>query len=180
MSSPRLEQAIRRAIWFIDQQFAPMKGKHSMNLVREFVYRIVTTSPLPPTTGSPFGERIYAAIVEGEIEGPRLRASLAAPGSDWMGNSGDGYSRPDVHLAFRTHDGEALLVRCSGLIELTPAFMKANKENAATGWDDQYLRLVMRFDIGAERYRWLNTSLFIAKGRLFRTGSVECEVFRAT
>ena len=75
---------------------------------------------------------------------------------------------------------EALLVRCSGLIEQTPAFMKATKENGATGWDDQYMRLVMRFDIGAERYRWLNTSLFIAKGRLFRTGSVECEVFRVT
>jgi Protein of unknown function (DUF3237) len=60
------------------------------------------------------------------------------------------------------------------------AFMIATKENGATGWDDQYMRLVMRFDIGAERYRWLNTSLFIAKGRLIRTGSVECEVFRVT
>lgn len=85
-----------------------------MNLVREFLYRIVTTSPLPATTGSPFGERVYAAIVEGEIEGPRLRASLAAPGSDWMSNSSDGYCRPDVHVAFRTDDGEALLVRCRG------------------------------------------------------------------
>jgi Protein of unknown function (DUF3237) len=151
-----------------------------MNLVREFLYRIVTTSPLPATTGSPFGERMYAAIIEGEIEGPRLRASLAAPGSDWMGNSGDGYFRPDVHVAFRTDDGEALLVRCSGLIEQTPAFMNANKENGSTGWDDQYMRLVMQFDIGAERYRWLNTSLFIAKGRLFRTGSVECEVYRVS
>ena len=42
------------------------------------------------------------------------------------------------------------------------------------------MRLVMQFDVGAERYRWLNTSLFIAEGRLFRTGSVECEVFRVT
>jgi Protein of unknown function (DUF3237) len=58
--------------------------------------------------------------------------------------------------------------------------MKATKENGATSWDHQYMRLVMRFDIGAERYRWLNTSLFVAKGRLIRTGSVECEVFRVT
>lgn len=151
-----------------------------MNLVPEFLYRISTTNPLPPTTGAPFGEPMYAAIVEGQIEGPLLRASLAAPGSDWMGNSGDGYFRPDVRVAFRTHDGEALFVRCSGLIEQTPAFIKANKENSATGWDDQYLRLAMRFEIGAVLYRWLNTSLFIAKGRLFRTGSVECEVFRVT
>jgi hypothetical protein len=38
----------------------------------------------------------------------------------------------------------------------------------------------MRFDTGAERYRRLNTSLFIARGRLFRAGGVECEVFRVT
>jgi hypothetical protein len=149
-----------------------------MNLAREFTYRIGTTSPLPATKGSPFGERMYAAIVEGEIEGPRVRASLAAPGSDWMIVSGDGFFRPDVHVAFRTHDGEALLVRCCGLIEQTPAFMTATTENAATDWDDQYMRLAMRFDIGAEQYRWLNTSLFIAKGRLIGTGKVECEVFR--
>jgi Protein of unknown function (DUF3237) len=40
------------------------------------------------------------------------------------------------------------------------------------------MRLAMRFEIGAERYRWLTTSLFITKGRLIGTGSVECEVFR--
>jgi hypothetical protein len=151
-----------------------------MNLAPEFLYRLSTTSPLPATTGSPFGERMYAQIVAGEIEGPRLRASLAAPGSDWMIASGDGYFRPDVHVAFHTDDGEALLVRCTGVIEQTPAFMKATKENGTTGWDDQYMRLAMRFEIGAERYRWLTTSLFIAKGRLIGTGSVECEVFRVT
>jgi Protein of unknown function (DUF3237) len=149
-----------------------------MNLIREFLYRISTSNPLPATTGSPLGSRVYATIVEGEIEGSRLRARLAAPGSDWLGTSSDGYLRPDVRVAFRTDDGEALLVRCSGLIEETPAFTKANKEDGATTWDDQYLRLVMQFDAGAERYRWLNTSLFIAKGRLYRTGSLECEVFR--
>jgi hypothetical protein len=149
-----------------------------MNLVPEFLYRISTTNPIPATTGSPFGEQLYAAIVEGEIVGPRLCASLASPGR--MGCSSDGYFRPDVHVAFRTDDGEALLVRCWGLIEQTPAFTNASKENGATAWDDQYMRLVMQFDIAAERYRWLNTNLFIARGRLFRSGGVECEVFRVT
>jgi hypothetical protein len=51
--------------------------------------------------------------------------------------------------------------------------MKAMKENASTDWDDQYTRLVMRFNIGAERYHWLNTSLFIAKGRLTGADRVE-------
>ena len=45
--------------------------------------------------------------------------------------------------------------------------MKANKENEATDWDYQYMRLVMQFDIGAERYCGLNTSLFVARGTPF-------------
>ena len=74
-----------------------------------------------------------------------------------------------------TARGQAWSVRCSGLIKQTRAFMQPTKENGSTNWNDQYLRLVMRFDIGVERYHWLNTSLFIAKGRLFRMGSVACE-----
>jgi hypothetical protein len=34
--------------------------------------------------------------------------------------------------------------------------------------------------MGAERYRWLNTSLFVAKGRLLGTGSFEYAVYRIT
>jgi Protein of unknown function (DUF3237) len=44
--------------------------------------------------------------------------------------------------------------------------MELIEENKPTDWSDQYIRLTMRFDAGAERYRWLNRSLIIAKGRL--------------
>ena len=42
------------------------------------------------------------------------------------------------------------------------------------------MRMAMRFDTGAERYRWLNTSLFVAGGRLLGTGHIEYEVWRVT
>jgi uncharacterized protein DUF3237 len=57
-------------------------------------------------------------------------------------------------------------------------FIKAAEANQPTQWDDQYMRLMMHFDTGAERYRWLNTSLFIAKGRLLGTGNIEYAVYR--
>ena len=40
------------------------------------------------------------------------------------------------------------------------------------------MRLFMRFDTGAQRYRWLTTHLFVARGRLLGAGRVECEVYR--
>jgi hypothetical protein len=38
------------------------------------------------------------------------------------------------------------------------------------------MRLIIRFDAGVERYRWLNQSLFLAKGRLLGTGYIEYAV----
>ena len=42
------------------------------------------------------------------------------------------------------------------------------------------MRLMIHFDTGAERYRWLNSSLFVAKGRLLGTGHIEYAVARLT
>ena len=42
------------------------------------------------------------------------------------------------------------------------------------------MRLALCFDTGAARYRWLTTSLFVAKGRLLGTGSIEYAVYRVT
>jgi len=50
----------------------------------------------------------------------------------------------------------------------------------ATSWDDQYMRLMIRFDTGAPAYRWLNTSLFIARGRLLGKSHIEYEVCRVS
>jgi hypothetical protein len=40
------------------------------------------------------------------------------------------------------------------------------------------MRLSIRFDTGAENYRWLNQSLLVAAGRLLGTGSIEYAVYR--
>ncbi|WP_074824406.1 MULTISPECIES: DUF3237 family protein [Bradyrhizobium] len=60
------------------------------------------------------------------------------------------------------------------------AFKQAAESNQPTEWSDQYMRLTIRFDAGAERYQWLSTSLFIAKGRLLGTGRIEYAVYRIT
>jgi hypothetical protein len=151
-----------------------------MELIQEFIYRVRTTGPLKSTRGSPDGERDYWIVSEAEIEGPRIKARIAAPGSDWMRVSDDGFWRPDVRVPFQTNDGETVLMHYTGLVQQTDTFKHAAEANQPTEWRDQYMRLTMRFDTGAEQYRWLNTSLFVAKGRLLGTGNIEYAVYRIT
>jgi Protein of unknown function (DUF3237) len=151
-----------------------------MELIEEFIYRVKTTGPLKTTKGSPDGERNYWIVSDAEIEGRRIKARIAAPGSDWMRVSDDGFWRPDVRVPFETDDGETVLMHYTGLVQQTDSFKQAAEANQPTEWNDQYMRLTIRFDTGAERYRWLNTSLFVAKGRLLGTGNIEYTVYRLT
>ena len=151
-----------------------------MELIEEFIYRVKTTGPLKTTKGSPDGERNYWIVSDAEIEGRRIKARIAAPGSDWMRVSDDGFWRPDVRVPFETDDGETVLMHYTGLVQQTDSFKHAAEANQPTEWNDQYMRLTIRFDTGAERYRWLNTSLFVAKGRLLGTGNIEYTVYRLT
>jgi hypothetical protein len=151
-----------------------------MELVDAFIYRVKTTGPLKTTKGSPAGERNYWIVTEAELDGLNIKAKLAAPGSDWMWVSDDGFWRPDVRAPFTTHDGETILMHYTGLVEQSETFKKAAETNQPTAWNDQYMRLMIRFDTGAEKYRWLNRSLFIAKGRLLGTGQIEYAVSRVT
>ena len=147
-----------------------------MQLTEAFIYRVKTTGPLKTTKGSPAGERLYWTVSEAELDGPKIKAKLA--GSDWMWVSDDGFWRPDVRAPFTTDDGETILMHYTGLVQQTDAFKKAAEADQQTDWSDQYMRLMIRFDTGAERYRWLNQWLFIAKGRLLGTGRIEYAVMR--
>jgi uncharacterized protein DUF3237 len=61
--------------------------------------------------------------------GPRIDATLAAPGSDWINVRDDGFWRPDVCLPFMTDDGATVSVHDTGLVERTDAFKEAAEAN---------------------------------------------------
>ena len=49
----------------------------------------------------------------------------------------------------------------------------------SSDFDDQYFRTTPRFETGDPRYAWVNTSLFVARGRV-HPSAVEYEVYRVT
>jgi len=151
-----------------------------IGLEEEMTYTVEATGPLDTTEGSPLGPRQYWEMTVATLRGERISASLAMPGGDWMAVSPDGFWRPDVRVQFRTDDGAIVLMRYTGLVEQSDAFTQAATEDRETSWDDQYMRMAVVFETGDDRYRWLNESLFVARGRLLGTGRIEYTIFRVT
>ncbi len=82
-------------------------------------YVVRTSDPLDPTTDSPWGARQYWQVSEATLDGPEIKAGLAATGVDWMGVSDDGFWRPDVRAQFLTEDGAVVLMHYTGLVQQT-------------------------------------------------------------
>lgn len=149
-----------------------------ITLAPEMTYRVTTTNPLEPTRHAPSGERQYWQVSQATLVGPRINASLAGTGGDWMAIGTDGFWRPDVRVQFLTDDGEVVLMHYTGLVQQTRTFTEAAFQDRPTSWTDQYMRLVIDFHTGSEKYGWLSTSLFVAAGRLLGTGRIEYAVHR--
>lgn len=53
-----------------------------IGLEQEMTYRVETSHPLAPTYGSPRAALQYWQVAEAELNGPRIKAQLAATGWD--------------------------------------------------------------------------------------------------
>jgi hypothetical protein len=144
----------------------------------EMIYRFTTRGPLAPTSGSPLGERQYFEMTAGSLKGDRIDAHIAMPGGDWIARSPDGFWRPDVRVQLVTNDEAMIFLHYTGLVEQTDAFKAAAQANEETDWADQYMRMIFCFDTGVKKYSWLNTNLFIARGRLIGAAELEYEIYR--
>jgi Protein of unknown function (DUF3237) len=149
-------------------------------LEHDMTYRFRTRGPLPSTTGSPMGERLYYEMTEGELRGPRIRARIAMPGGDWYRVGADGFGRPDVRLQLITDDDQVILLHYTGLVEVTEAFTRAADSGGSTDFGDQYMRMTMSFDTGSPRYAWLTQHLFVAEGRIAGPSEIEYRIYRVT
>jgi Protein of unknown function (DUF3237) len=151
-----------------------------IGLQHEMTYRLRVRGPMTSTSGSPRGECQYWEMAEGTLTGDRIRARIAMPGGDWFRPGADGFGRPDVRVQLVTDDDAVVLLHYTGLVQLTDAFSRAAEAGTSTCFEDQYMRMAMTFDTGAEQYQWLNHSLYLAEGRLTGKNEIEYRIYRVT
>jgi Protein of unknown function (DUF3237) len=142
-------------------------------------YAETIEGPLGPTSGAPLGERLCWQVTTATLRGPRINASLAMPGIDWIRLSPDGIRRQDLRAQLLTDDGEVILFRYDlALIRPSERFVAALASGEATEFDDRYMRIAPQFDVGAGRYAWLGESLFLGRGRLTGPRAIAYELYR--
>lgn len=118
---------------------------------------------------TPYGRRIVGGVRSGEVNGPRIKASIIE-GMDYGLLRGDDYVAPDVRLVLHTDDDELVLMtytagRLGPWTEVMAARRGEDHDPAKISWV-----LTYAFETGAEKYDWLNRTLAIGRGRITPTG----------
>ncbi|MDX2378688.1 MAG: DUF3237 domain-containing protein [Acidimicrobiia bacterium] len=148
-----------------------------MELIHEFTFQAHLGDTLVPGAG-PQGTRVVANVTGGWARGERISGSIVGAGADWALIGSDGFNRLDVRAQIQTDDGAVLYVSYTGLLEMNEAVQQA-LSGAESQYDDAYFRTTPLIETGHPDYTWVNTTLFVARGRFVENG-VEYEVFRVT
>lgn len=146
-------------------------------LVAEFEYYATLSND--DIGAGPFGHRSIFNVTGGKFTGPQLTGRFVGAGADWLTIGADGFGRLDVRGTIKTDDGALLYIQYLGLIEVTEAVQSIlGGAEASTEYGDQYFFTHPRIETGDERYQWVNTTAFLAQGRVVAGPAVEYKVFR--
>ncbi len=120
-----------------------------------FIERI--DGPLEPTVGSP--ARLCWKIAEASLAGPRITATLAMPGTDWIRVESEGIRRQDLRTQFLTGDGAVVLMHYdTALIRSDERrLFGALESGRETTFADQYMCTSPQFDVSDATLRVAHT-----------------------
>jgi hypothetical protein len=148
-----------------------------IDLEYEMTFAERIEGPLGPTTGSP--ARLCWQVTEATLAGPRITASLAMPGTDWIRVDAQGIRRQDQRTQFVTDDGTLILMHYdAALIRGDEEFTEALAAGRETTFAAQYMCMTPQFDVSDDSYGWLTQHLFVGRGRLAGAKRIEYELYR--
>jgi hypothetical protein len=129
--------------------------------------RYTATAHRPDFAGAtPVGRRVVAPVSDARWAGPAFAASQrGVAAADWLVTSAEGVAMPDVRMALRTDDGAFLYVEYRG------------RADWSGGPGTGLVRAMIAFETEDERYRWMNSTFFVAEGGIDTVGGVAYDVF---
>jgi hypothetical protein len=150
-----------------------MAASWRLTPVHEFTFDL-TRGETYYTGETTAGQRAIGEVSGGTVTGSRLNGTVIGPSADWVFVNPDGFGRIDVRTQIATDDGAFIFVRYEGFMETNEAALAAILDPAApeTDFDEAYLGIALRMETGDPRYSWVNTTQFVARGRLTKPGVV--------
>ena len=127
----------------------------------------------------PHGTRTIYDVTGGYFEGERLKGKLLASGGDWITIDADGVGHLDVRATFVTDDGANIYVQYYGALVFNEKVAAALESGKPANFGDAHFVTQPRFETGDDRYRWLNSVVAVAEGRVMGN-AVEYRIFEAT
>ena len=110
-------------------------------------------------------QRRIIPITGGTVSGPRFNGRVVPGGADWQGiRPGDGLTRVFAHYWIESDDGVTVSIENTGIRKAEPAVMSRLMAGEIVPPDQYYFRTTPIFEVGDERYRWLNENVFVCLG----------------
>ena len=108
------------------------------------------------------GVRRIIPIIGGEVRGPDINGKVCAFGADFQVIRPNELIELEAKYAFETDDGAVIYVENRGIRFGPIELLQSLKRGEPVDPKLIYFRTVPKFETGAEKYRWLMESLFIA------------------
>ncbi len=125
----------------------------------------------------PYGKRLIFDVTGGNFDGPRLRGKILPGGADWLLVDNDGVGHLDVRITLETEDGAWIYGQYLGVLVMNEKVNIALTKGGGTAYGDTYFMTQPRFETGDARYKWLNSLVAVAEGRLAHK-AVEYRLFK--
>jgi hypothetical protein len=107
------------------------------------------------------GMRRVIPIIGGTFHGERIQGKILPGGADWNVIRHDGMTHIWARYEIRTDDGIVISVINEGLGRAAPDEMARIFSGHAAQVDNWYTRTSPKFELAAEKYRWLTQSMFV-------------------
>lgn len=109
------------------------------------------------------GTRRIIPIGGGTVSGPGISGRILAMGADWQTLFDTGVAELDARYAFELDDGAVIEIRDIGVRRAAPEVLEQLASGADVDPDSYYMRTAARLTTGAEKYAWVNSTLFLGR-----------------